>query len=263
MNAFSIWVGLGAMVGLWRVWQNAPQRQAGTWVNAGLFILFFTLVGARLFYVGMNWPYFNTHLAEGVMLWLGGLTWTGAAAGAGLSVIFLAFQYRASRYRLSPQTAHLPLGSLGDRLYPLLPPLAITIWLGCWQTGIAYGAPLSVGTFGGIPTLDESSAISLRFPLQPLAAITLLAFFAFLETRAKLSYSTGRLSGLAVAGLLLHTIAASLLRVDPSPYWNGLRVDTWLGMFYLIFFITLVIINNLVQRTHRKNPFSNPERSSS
>ena len=263
MNAFSVWVGLGAMVGLWRVAQNAPQRQVGTWVNAGLFVLSFTLIGSRLFYVALNWPYFATHLVESAMLWLGGLTWPGAAAGAGLSMIFLAFQYRAYRNQLSPQTAHLPLGSLGDRLYPLLPPLVITAWLGCWQTGVAYGALLPAGTFGGIPTLDESGAYSLRFPLQPLAAFTLLVFFWFLESRMKLPYSAGRLSGLATAGLLLHTIAASLLRADPAPYWNGLRVDTWFGMFYFIFFITLVMINNLVQRTHRKNPFSNPERSSS
>jgi prolipoprotein diacylglyceryltransferase len=197
------------------------------------------------------------------MLWLGGLAWTGAVAGAGLALILLAFQYRASLNRLSPHTAHLPLGPLGDYLYPLLPPLAVTVWLGAWQVGIAYGAALPAGTFGGIPALDESGVTSLRFPLQPLAALTLLVFFWLLETRVKLTFSAGRLAGLAIAGLLLHTIAFSLLRADPAPYWSGLRVDTWLGMLYLIFFITLVTINTMIQRSQRKNPFSHPERSSS
>ena len=250
------------MLGLWRVAQNAPQRQVGIWVNAGLFVLFFSLVGARLFYVGMNWPYFAAHPLEAIMVWSGGLTWPGAVAGAGLALIFMGFQYRASRNRLPPHTAHLPLGWLGDRLYPLLPPLVITAWLGSWQSGVAYGAPLPTGTVLGISTLDESGAFSQRFPLQPLAALTLLAFFWLLEMRVKPLRPVGRLSGIATAGLLLHLLAASLLRADPAPYWHGLRMDGWFALFSLIFFFTLIMLNSLVLRNGRRPALSDPERSS-
>ncbi len=251
------------MVGLWRVANSAPQRQAGAWVNAGLFVLCAALVGARLFYVLLNWGYFSGHPLEAVMIWLGGLTWPGAVAGAGVALIFLGFRLRSSPDRLPPHTARLPLGWFGDRLYPLLPPLAITAWIGTWQTGVAYGAALPPSNFWAIPTMDQSGAVSLRFPLQPLAALTLLAFYWLLEARFKPLRPAGRLSGLAITGQLLHLLAASLLRADPAPYWNGLRMDAWMAIFSLIFFFTIVLVNNLVLRAGRRATLPNPERSSS
>ncbi len=269
MNAFSVWVGLGASVGLWRVARSAPQRQVGLWVNAGLFVLFFTLVGARVFYVGIDWSYFSAHLIEAPELWLGGLTWPGALAGAGLAFLILGFRYRTARSQ-TKQAGKIPLGWLGDRLYPLLPPLVVTAWLGCWQSGVAYGALAPKGALWGVPTLDEAGFTSLRFPLQPLAALTLLIFFWLLETRARPLRPAGKLSGLAVAGLLLNLLAASLLRADTSLSWNGLRLDTWFAIFYLLFFGILLLINNVVRpfvrrtvlRAGRKSLFSSPERSS-
>jgi prolipoprotein diacylglyceryltransferase len=260
VNAFSVWVGLGATVGLWRIVRSAPQRQAETWLNAGLFVLFFTLAGARLSYIWLNWSYFASHLVESAMIWLGGLTWPGAFAGAGLALIMLSLLYRNSPDRLPPHTPYLPLGWVGDRLYPLLPPLAIAVWIGCWQSGIAYGVALPAGTWWGMPALDASGASSLRFPLQPLAALTLLEFFWLLETRIRPLRPPGLLFGLAVAGLLLHLAAFSLLRDDPAPYWNGLRLDTWFAVFSLALLLILAIINNLVLRSGRKSAPSYPER---
>ncbi len=256
-------------MGLWRVARSAPQRQVGLWVNAGLFVLFFTLLGARVFYVGIDWSYFAAHLIEAPQLWLGGLTWPGALAGAGLAFSLLGFRYRAARSR-TKQAGPIPLGWLGDRLYPLLPPVAVTAWLGCWQSGVAYGAAAPKGAVWGVPTLDETGFSSLRFPLQPLAALTLLIFFWLLETRTRALRPAGKLSGLAVAGLLLNLLAASLLRADPALYWNGLRLDTWFAIFYLLLFGILLLVNNVVLRfvrrtvlrPGRKSPFSSPERSS-
>jgi len=262
VSAFSVWVGLGSIVGLWRVAQNAPQRQAGIWVNAGLFVLAFTLAGARLFYVLTNWPYFSAHLLEAPQVWLGGLSWPGALGGAVVALMTLMIQYRATSSR-PHYPAHVTLGWLGDRLYPLLPPLAITIWLGSWQTGVAYGAALPAGAFGSVPSLDENGVYSPRFPLQPLAALTLLAFFAFLETRRKPLRPAGWLSGLAIAGLLLNLLAASLLRADPAPHWRGLRLDSWMAIIYLVLLFTPVIIISLAPRTRRKTPVHRPEQTPS
>jgi prolipoprotein diacylglyceryltransferase len=256
VNAFSVWVGLGAAVGLWRLAHSAPKQQAMVWVNTGLFVLCFTLAGARLSYVWLNWGYFASHLIEIPLLWLGGLTWPGAVGGTALGLIFLAFQYQSSRSQ-AHQPAHIPLGWLGDRLYPLLPPLAITAWVGCWQIGVAYGKVAPAGALWGVPCLDETGIYRLRFPLQPLAALALLAYFALLETRLKTLRPAGLLSGLAVTGLLLNLLAASLLRADPSPYWYGMHLDTLMAVGYLALFLSFVIINSLVLRIRRRKPFSN------
>lgn len=250
------------MVGLWRIARSAPERQAEVWVNTGLFVLGFTLAGARLAYVWMNRDYFAAHLIEAPQIWLGGLAWEGAVGAAGFALVYLGFRFRASRSRATG-VIPIPLGWLGDRLYPLLPPLAITTWLGCWQIGVAYGVSLPAGAFGGVPSLDEYGLYSLRFPLQPLAALTLLVFFVTLEMRLKPLRPAGRLSGLAISGLLLHLLVTSLLRADPAPYRHGLRVDTWMAIIYLALFLMLAILNILVLYIGRKSPFPKPEQISS
>ncbi len=262
VNTFSVWIGLGATVGLWRVAQSVPPKQVNAWLNAGLLVLALALVGARLSYAWTNWSYFAAHPVEIPQFWLGGLTWPGAVAGLIPALAALAIQYRGLRSRPGGDE-RLPLGWLGDRLYPLLPPLAITAWIGSWQAGSAYGSPLPPGTPFGMPSLDESGATSLRFPLQPLAALTLVAFFWLLETRVKPLRPAGKLSGLALGGFLLHLLIFTLLRADPSPTWRGLRVDAWFAILYLAVFLTLVAIDGLLARASRKQTLSHSERTSS
>lgn len=260
MNAFALWLGFGSTLGLWRVARNAPQRQAAAWVNTGLFVLFISLVGARLFYVSLNWSYFAAHLDEVPQVWQGGLAWPGAVTGAWLAMLYLALTSRpASRnggqYQAVPRRGARigsTLGWLGDRLYPLLPPIAITAWLGCWQVGVAYGPQLPPGTPWGVPSLDDSGLYNLHWPLQPAAAVFLIICFAVLEARVKPLRPVGRISGLATMILLLHLMAASLLRADPAPIWNGLRLDAWWAIALTTLFLLYLFVNSLVSRIWRR-----------
>lgn len=253
MNGFNLWVGLGASLGLWRVWRGAPDRQSGTWLNIALLACLAALVGARLFYVLENWGYYSRNLIEIVQLWQGGLAWAGAVVGGGLVLIGVTLVYRPPR---SMRPVRTPLGLVSDRLYPLLPPVAIAIWLGCWQAGAAFGAQLPPETWWGMSMADESGVVSKHIPLQPLAALTLVAFFWFLETRKKLQRTPGRISGIAISGLLLHTLATTLVNGSPSPVWNGLRTDTWYAIVFLAFFLILVLVNSLVLRIWRRQSVS-------
>ena len=232
-------------MGLWRVARSAPRRQSGSWVNTGLFVLMISLVGARLFYVWVNWGYFADHLIETLMVWLGGLSWPGALIGGWLALTGLALSTRGSHTRIS-------LGWIGDRLYPILPPLAITTWLGAWQSGIAYGALISPGKWWSVPSLDESGIYYLHWPLQPLAAFSLLLYFAILEMRVKPLRPVGRLSALALFGLLVNLLAASLMRVDPAPIWYGLRVDTVFAAAFLLLFLAYLLFNRLAMRIWKR-----------
>lgn len=249
MNSYSLWVGLGATIGLWRVWHAAPQRQSQEWLNFGLFVLLAALAGARVFYVWLNWGFFSTTPLEAFFFWTGGLAWPGAIAGTAVSIIIFGLSYRTARGK---RPAIVPLGLIGDRLYPLLAPLTVTIWIGCWQVGTAYGALLPDGAWWGLHMPDESGVTGVYFPLQPLAALILLLYFFALETWIKPLRPPGRLSALASGGLLLHLLAASLLTAEPAPIWNGLRVDTWFAIFYLAAFVVLVMINSLVVRIWKK-----------
>ncbi len=249
MNGFALWVGFGAGLGLWRLARSSPQRQAATWVNVGLLVLFATLIGARLFYTWENREYFAAHLTEIAQIRLGGLAWPGAIGGAWAVLLVLAITSRGLR------SNHMPLGLLGDRMYPLLPPLSISIWLGCWAAGVAYGPAAPANAWWSVPSLDESGIYNPHWPLQPLAALSLIAFFWLLEACVP-SQTEGRLSGLAVCGLLIHLLFTTLLRADPAPVWHGLRVDTWIAAAYLAAFLIMLFFTQITSRIRKRPAFS-------
>ncbi|MBE0699366.1 MAG: prolipoprotein diacylglyceryl transferase, partial [Anaerolineaceae bacterium] len=240
MNSFSFWVGIGAALGLWRIARSSPQPYSTTLVNMGLFTLLCSLFGARLFYTWINYEYFSAHLIEIPQIWLGGLSWPGAVGGAWIAILSLPLTHHDSH------GSRIPLGWIADRIYPLLPPLSISIWLGCWSMGVAYGPALAEGTWWAIPSLDESGTFNLHWPLQFLSALSLLVFFLLLELRLKRPRPTGLLAGLAAAGLLVHLFAASLLRADPDRFWGGIRADTWMATAYLALFFIMILFRMLV-----------------
>jgi phosphatidylglycerol---prolipoprotein diacylglyceryl transferase len=226
VSAFAFLVGLGASLGLWRVIQRVPRWQASRWMNSALITLLGSLLGSRIVYVAFHTSYYAAHRLEAVEIWKGGLSWPGAVAGGLVGLVAVATIWR------------LPIALLADRLMPLASPLAIAVWLGCWQSGISYGGRLPPGAWWGIPTRDETGAVYTRFPVQPLAALTLVIFFWWLELKSFPREHPGRLASLAGLGLAVNLLIFSFLRADPSQLWIGVRPDVWmalgLGLFCLL-----------------------------
>lgn len=237
MNEFAIWLGIGTTIGLWRLVRSVPAQQAETWVNTGLIVLAAALAGSRLGFAANHWGYYSAHLLEIPQVWLGGLDGPGAVIGAWLALLALALSSPRRLFAVSRQFA--------DQLYPLLPPIAVTTWLGLWQAGAAYGPALPGGQWWGVPSLDESGVYNQHMPLQPLAALSLLVFFITLEARVKPLQPAGRLSGAAFGGLLLHMLVISLLRADPAPTWRGLPMNFWEALLLLIVLVTFAGISSL------------------
>jgi prolipoprotein diacylglyceryltransferase len=212
-KVYSLLVGIGASFGLLQVARLAPKHQAGRWVNAGLWVLAGSLIGARLAYATFNTPYFYNHPQEIPLFWLGGLAWPGAVFGGVLAMLCLATILK------------IPFALAADRLAPLIAPVAIMAWLGAWQVGAAYGLAVPDGAWWGVRVTVEDGSTLLRLPLQELAAGTLALYFAWLEMRSlKLP---GARSGLSLFGLAMNLLIFSFLRGDPAPAWDGLRPDTW------------------------------------
>lgn len=225
MNHYAVLVGLGAALGLWQVIQAAPPALETKRARQGLGLLLGGLLGARLGYVLLHWNYYRLHLLEAPQVWLGGLVWYGALAGAllALLVIFLLGGER--------------LAELADGLTPLLPPLTILIWLACWTAGCAYGMTAE-GAWWGLPAADETGVVARRLPLQVLAALTLALLYGALELRLSLWSVTPVPSGgracLTLLALMLHTFLFSLLRADPALRRLGLRVDSWAALVFAL-----------------------------
>jgi len=218
VTIFSFLAGAGATLGLWQVARRAQSQHTRRLLDYGTLVLLAALLGARVFYVVVHGAYYAAHPLEAVEIWLGGLSWPGAAMGAILELIILSL---ARRY---------PLGWLADGLSPLIGPVAIALFLGCWQAGVMYGQALPNGSLG-FPTVDEAGAVSVRVPLQLICALGLLVYLwiaehALAPLDGKRSYP-GLRASLFSLGLGLALLAAESLRADPVPYWGSLSVDTW------------------------------------
>jgi prolipoprotein diacylglyceryltransferase len=240
VSSFAFLVGLGASLGLWRVIQRVPRWQAPRWMNIGLFVLLGSLVGSRFGYVAFHTSYFAEHFLEAFQIWKGGLDWVGALAGGVLALVCVALFW------------HIPLALLADHLILLAPPLAIAVWLGCWQSGCAYGAITSPGAWWGIPARDESGAIALRIPIQPLAALSLVLYFWWLEMKNFPRETPGRLACLALSGLSINLLAFTYLRADPAPLWYGVRPDIWFSLTFTVISLLACAVTFRERRTEAR-----------
>ncbi len=212
---FSLLLGIGASAGLgWVAWQANPEERIGR-VNAGLWALLGGLGGGRAVFAAVNWAYFREQPLEIVMVFQGGLSWSGALGGGVIALVLTAALTRQ------------PLGEMADDLLPLLVTVTISIWLAGWLTGSAYGR-MTEGLLGA-PAWDEWGRLRTRWPTQLLGALMTMGLFAGLDQYRHKIEQPGRAANFALLGLSLILLITSFWRVDPVPVWRGLRLDTWAG----------------------------------
>ncbi len=214
MNAYSIFLGIGASFGLIFVALRLRSEARQAVLDAGLGVLLGALVGGRILYVITAWSYYQAHLVEAVQFWAGGYAWEGAVLG-GLVALLAAAGIKRS-----------PVSVMADALLPLFPPLLVSIWLGCWQIGVAYGRPAG-GAWWGVPARDEWGTLAPRFPLQPLGAFLTILVFLFIDLLHPRLRRPGQAACLAFVGVAAGLLGLSFLRADPSLIWKGFRMDSW------------------------------------
>lgn len=220
-------IGLGASLAVLRVVQQVPRWQSPRWSNAALFCLVASLIGARLFYVFFQWPFYRLHILESVALWKGGLSWAGAIPGAYFGCWFLAKRWKTGFLKIA------------DALSPMIPPLVIFIWLGCWLGGYAYGWAAPQGAFWGVPARDEAGVLLERFPLQLTAAVSMLAFAFWLETRKSPFQKAGQKVAVMQLGLAVNLLIFIPMQADPAPVLFDIRLDVWAALAFFLFSVAI------------------------
>ncbi|PKN95692.1 MAG: hypothetical protein CVU42_06830 [Chloroflexi bacterium HGW-Chloroflexi-4] len=233
MSLFSLILGAGGSIALLRVVQHTTAERRFRWLLAGVFTLAGAILGARLVFVAAYQSYFSTHTQEISLITLGGLSWPGALAGA----ILFAF--------LSLLIFRLPLLEGLDRLSRMLLPLGVTIWLGAWKTGIAFGQLLPAGTWWGMMLRDESGLTALRVPVQPVALISLLLVLGLIEWLLRLIKKDGLKAAVSFLVLSLHSLLFSFMRYDSVQRLYGLRLDSWAAIIFsaaTCLFLMIVLI---------------------
>jgi prolipoprotein diacylglyceryltransferase len=246
MQPFSILLGLGALTGLLLAGWRAPKKETIRYLDAGVWTLFGTLVGSRSLFVVVNFSYYQTHPGEIVQVWLGGLSSIGALVGGILAVFVLAIWWK------------IPAGVLADTLLPLAGAITVTAWLGCWVDRCGYGVPSSA--WWAVPGRDEWGVLATRVPVQLMGAGLTLILIWLLDRAGKSLPAQGLSASIGLFGLSAVVLSLSYLRVDPTPIWNGLRLEAW-GSIGLMIFSTVTVVVLLLRRKFKKQ--GNPRRKDS
>lgn len=213
ISAYTALVDLGIIFGLLVTSLLARWRKADLWgmVDAALVVLVCGVIGSRLAYVALQWPYFSSHLRESFYLWRGGLAFQGAFLGGVVGLLGYSFWYRWSFWQLA------------DLLVPGLALGQAIGWVGCLLSGCAYGLPAR-GTWAyELPDLYGITVF--RFPTQAvMSGVSLLIFMLLIL----LLWRTPRpFPGLiALLYLLLYSLGGFVLeftRGDETLYLGPLR----------------------------------------
>lgn len=212
----SLFLGMGATLGLlWVGWQS-QDKAALQAVNSGLMALLGSLLLGRAAFIAAHWTYYQSNLEEIPKIYLGGLAWPGALAGGVLAVVIYAALIRQ------------PVGRLLDALVPLAGMLALSAWLACWLDGCFYGQVQD--TWWALPARNEWGVVARRLPVQLLGALFSLGTIWLVERLQKRLPVPGMAMLLFLAALSLQLLALSFLRAEPLPAWLGLRLDSWAAL---------------------------------
>jgi len=218
---FSILLGFGSTLGLWRTTLFLPYPLARSRIDAGLIALLGCLVGARFGFVVAHIPYFRHNHLLAFLIGQGGLSWPGTVLGAFLALALWSALRHQNLFNLLEDTASL------------WAPLAVMAWLGCWASGSAYGPVAPAGTVWAIPTLDETGQVLMRFPLQLFAAFSLLAGSLLLDLARPGGSHSRLLARLNMVFLFAHILLFLSWRAQPIPTWQGLPQDVWAAGVFL------------------------------
>lgn len=238
MQPFSLLLGLGTLAGLLLVAWRAPGKEVIRYLDAAALVLLIALLSSRALAVAANWGYYGTHTSEIFQVWQGGLSSAGALLGGAIGVFILASWWK------------LPAGVLADTLIPLAGAITITAWLGCWVDACAYGLPSNA--WWSLPARDEWGALAPRVPVQLVGAFATLVHMWMIDRAGRRSPLPGLAASLGLFGISTILFALSYLRADPSPIWQGLRLEAW-GSITLMALSGIVVVVLLVRWKMRKS----------
>jgi prolipoprotein diacylglyceryltransferase len=243
---YQLILGLGASLGL--AWAAVRGRErASQIVNAGLVALLGAYLGGRLAYLLANQVYFQNHPDELFQLPLGGFAWPGALAGGVLALLAFALIFRQ------------PAGQLADELLPLLVTIAVTGWLGCWLGGCAYGPPIE--DWWGLQASDEWGRVTRRWPVQAAGALLSLGVIWLVDQLPQARLPAGSAFVLGILGISATSFFMSLVRADPVPMLNNLRLETWVALAYSA--LALLVFTWLLFTSRRSKTLSSDSENQS
>lgn len=219
---YGLLVALGFIAGLWLMGREARRRglDPRQFQDLGFLVLIAALVGARLFYVAIEWEHFARHPLQILAIWKGGLVFYGGllcAAAAGIVYV---------------RQKGLSLWTTGDVVAPALVLGQALGRFGCLFAGCCYGAACDLPW--AITFHDPRGLAPLGVPLHPTqlySAAANLAIFAILYFVARpRPRFPGQLFGLYLVLYPAARFAVEVFRNDPRGALGPLSTSQAVGI---------------------------------
>jgi phosphatidylglycerol:prolipoprotein diacylglycerol transferase len=236
-HTYGLFAAIGFGVGLFVAVHTAktlplPSERV---INMGLFLILWSLVGARLMYVLIHVPHYRQHPLDVLKVWEGGLVFSGGLIAAGL-----ALGYYLSRHRLS-------FWKMADLLAPAVAVGQGIGRIGCFMAGCCYGKPTH--TWWGVVFTDPHCLAPLNVRLHPTqlyAAFSGLLIFVILMRMTPRKNYDGQvclwfLILQSTARLILERFRGDPLGVIPGTAMSPTQLLSLLLLFAAV--VTLVFWN--------------------
>lgn len=172
------------------------------------------IIGARIFYIFIEWDYFSGNLLEIPMLQKGGLAWQGGFLGGTLAGIWFARRKKLSLRPLMDLAA--PYVALGQSIGRL----------GCFFNGCCYGKPVAWGPYFPVHH-------ARLYPTQLFECAGLFIIFLVLKKAQTKPHQAGFIFVFYLWLAAIERFIVEFYRGDTVPFWSGLSLAQWvsLGVF--------------------------------
>ena len=100
---YGLIIGIGIIAGLFMAQADAKRRgqDPDLYLDFAIYAVFFSIIGARLYYVVFQWAYYKEHLAEIINLRKGGLAIYGGVIAAVITLIVFVKKRRVSFFSMA------------------------------------------------------------------------------------------------------------------------------------------------------------------
>jgi phosphatidylglycerol:prolipoprotein diacylglycerol transferase len=209
---YGVFIAIGFLAATTFLLSQARKRglKEDLFYNLCICLLLSGIVGARIFYVVLNWDFFKDNLVEVFMLNHGGLVWFGGLFGALLCGLY----YMKVKGLAFLQTF--------DLLVPAVALAQAIGRIGCFFNGCCYGKESSFGIY--FPSQGKT-----LFPSQILDAMTLFFVFIVLRRLAEKGKKGETFSFyLILSGA--QRFLMEFVRGDVRPFYFHLSIFQWISM---------------------------------
>jgi len=247
ISSYAALIDLGILLGLLLTYLESRLKRADvrTIVDGVLWALAAGIVGGRIAYVAIYWPYFADHPGEILSLSQGGLAFQGAFLAGVLGLIGYSLWNQTSFWHLADMVA--PGLALGQAVG----------WIGCLLNGCGYG--LVAKGFLAYDLRDVYGIMAFRYPTQAMISFLNLAIFvlvfALLHRRSRYQPPPGLVAALY---LLLNSsglFCLEFLRADETLYFGSLR---WSQLVEAGEFLVALLVLSYLWRRRKKATARDP-----